>query len=76
VEKERRINAAGLELFDQVSGALEGGALVKQQGYTLAQIVKEIHAPDLAVGRCDDADLIASLNWPIFHAHTCVHVPE
>jgi hypothetical protein len=64
VETGGRINAAGLEFFDKVSGALEGdtpqvrarrrtalrgavATLVKQQVYTLAQIVKEIHAPDV-----------------------------
>ena len=31
---------------------LPTNALVRQQGYTLAQIVVEIHAPDLAVGNC------------------------
>jgi hypothetical protein len=67
VETGGRINAAWLEFFDNVSGALEGdtarvraarratlhgvaAALVRQQGYMLAQIVAEIHAPDLAVG--------------------------
>ena len=67
VETGGRINAAGLEFFDTVSGALESdvapvraarraalygvaNALIRQQGYMLAQIVAEIHAPDHAVG--------------------------
>ena len=67
VETGGRINAAGLEFFDTVSGALESdvapvraarraalygvaNALIRQQGYMLAQIVAEIHAPDRAVG--------------------------
>ena len=85
VETGGRINAAGLEFFDKVSGALEGGtarvraarraarcaarraalyevaaSLVKQQGYMLAQIVAEIHAPDLAAGDVGGAGVVAS----------------
>ncbi len=72
-----RIDAAGLEFFDKVSGALEGdtarvraarraalhgvaAALVRQQGYMLAQIIVEIHAPDLAVGDVGGAGVAAS----------------
>ena len=68
VETGGRINTAGLEFFDKISGALGAdtaqvragrraalrgvtSALVRQQGYMLAQIVTEIHAPDLAVER-------------------------
>ncbi len=35
-------------------------ALVRQQGYVLAQIVVEIHAPDLAVGDVRGAGVAAS----------------
>ena len=67
VETGGRINTAGLEFFDTVSGALDSdvaavraarraalygvaNALIRQQGYMLAQIVAEIHAPDHAAG--------------------------
>jgi hypothetical protein len=51
--------------------------LVRQQGYMLAQIVAEIHAPDLAVG--DDEDLFGSAHHHAEEAYlscTCVHVLE
>jgi hypothetical protein len=77
VETGGRINAAGLEFFDTVSGALESdvaavraarraalcgvaNALIRQQGYMLAQIVAEIYAPNLAVGDVGGAGLAVS----------------
>ncbi len=76
VETGGRINTAGLDFFDTVSGAMEGDtaevrarraalygvadALVRQQGYMLAQIAMEIHAPDLAVGHVGGTAVVVS----------------
>jgi hypothetical protein len=77
VETGGRVNAAGLEFFDKVSGAMQGdtarvraagraalygvaASLFKQQGYMLAQIVAEIHAPDLAAGDVGGTGVVAS----------------
>ena len=77
VETGGRINTAGLDFFDTVSGALEddtakvraarraalygvADALVRQQGYMLAQIAPEIHAPYLAVGDVGGTGVVVS----------------